>query len=380
MKTLTHRERVLISLSHEEPDRIPLDLGGASYNMTDPVYFEVKRELGLTGDISPYRTGRTSNYYDERVLEALDIDFRHIGLRERADFIPQVAPDGTFKDEWGCLYKNVGLEVAIIGHPLSSASEDELEIYPWPDPRAPGRAEGLTERAKYLCEHSDYAIVARPATSLGIFEWCCSLRGTEQFLMDLLINKSFAHHLASKVCSVLKGLYQVLLEAVGPTVHIVQYASDYGTQQGLFMSPQTYREMLKPYDREIIKAIKGLAPNAKVFFHSCGAVYPLIPDFIDIGVEILNPLQPLAAGMDSDRIKAEFGDKLSFHGAIDIQQALPGTEEDVEREVRTRIAILAPGGGYILAPANHIQPDTPGKNVVLLYQLAAKLGRYPIKV
>lgn len=380
MKTLSHRERVLVTLAHQEPDRIPLDLGGPSYNLTDPVYFDVKRVLGIVGDIPPYRTGRTSTYYDERILEALDIDFRHIGLKERTDFKTSIAPDGTYLDEWGCKYKNVGLEVAIVGHPLASASLDDLERYPWPNPWAPGRNEGLTERARYLYEHTDYAIIAKPATSLGIFEWCCALRGTEQFLVDLLINKSFAHHLAQKVCAVLKGLYEVLLDAVGPYVHIVQYASDYGTQQAPFFSPQTYREMLKPYDREIIMTIKERAPQAKVFFHSCGAIYPLIPDFIDIGVDILNPLQPLAANMDSARIKAEFGDKLSFHGAIDIQQALPGTEKDVERELRIRLAALAPGGGYILAPANHVQPDTPGENVVLLYRLAAQLGRYPIKV
>jgi len=380
MSKMSHRERVLIALNHQEPDRVPLDLGGASYNMTDPVYFEVKRVLGISGDIAPYRKGRTSNYYDERVLEALDIDFRHIGLKERTDFVPHVAQDGAYTDEWGCVYQNVGLEVAIVGHPLASATINDLDAYPWPDPRAPGRTNGLMERAQYLYQYTDYAIIARPATSLGVFEWCCALRGTEQFLVDLLIDKPFAHSLARKVCDVLKGLYAVLLEAVGPFVQIVQYASDYGTQQGPFFSPQTYREMLKPYDAEIIRTIKEYAPQAKVFFHSCGSIYPLIPDFIEIGVEVLNPLQPLAAGMDSARIKAEFGDRLCFHGAIDIQQALPGTEEDVERELRIRLATLAPGGGYILAPANHIQPDTPGKNVVLLYRLAAQLGRYPLRV
>jgi len=179
---------------------------------------------------------------------------------------------------------------------------------------------------------------------------------------------------------VIKGLYRILLDAVGPYVHLVQWASDYGTQDALFISPETYREMLKPYDKEIIDFIREHAPRAKKFFHSCGSIYPIIPDLIDIGVEVLNPLQPLAAGMDSARIKKEFGDRLCFHGAIDIQQALPGSLDDVERELRTRLAALAPGGGYILAPANHIQPDVPGANVVHLYRLAAELGRYPLEV
>ena len=378
MKTMSHRERVLTTMALQEPDRVPLDLGGSSYNMTDAVYFQVKQILGIKGDIAPYRSGRTSNYYDERILEALDIDFRHIGLKGRADFTPIVAPDGIYADEWGIGYKNVGKEVAIVGHPLADATLDDLDNYPWPDPKAPGRNEGLVERARYLYEKTDYAIVAKAPSSFGIFETCYALRGTEQYLMDLVDNKPLAHRLAQKVAHIIKGLYEVLLDAVGPYVQMVQYASDYGTQKSLFVSPKVYREMLKPYDREVIRFIKECAPKAKVFFHCCGAIYPIIPDLIEIGVDVLNPLQPLAAGMDSAKIKAEFGNQLCFHGAIDIQQALPGTVEDVEREVRTRLAALARGGGYIVAPANHIQPDVPGANVVYLYRLAAELGRYPL--
>lgn len=380
MKKMTHRERALTAMALQEPDRVPLDLGGTACNMTDPVYFEVKEILGIKGDIAPYRSRRTSTYYDERVLEALDIDFRHIGLGARRDFHPVVGPDGVYTDEWGIGYKDVGLEVAMVDHPLAQATLDDLERYPWPDPRAPGRDEGLRERARNLYEKTDYAVVAKAPSSLGVFETCSALRGTEQYLMDLVINKLFAHQLAQKVTQVLKGLYEVLLEATGPYIHMVQYASDYGTQKSLFISPATYREMLKPYDAEIIHLIKEVAPNAKVFFHCCGAIYPLIPDFIEIGVDVLNPLQPMAVGMDSAKIKAEFGHKLCFHGGIDIQRALPGTLQDVEEEVRTRIAALAPGGGYIVAPANHIQPDVPGRNVVHLYRMAALLGRYPIAI
>ncbi len=380
MKPMSHRERVLTTLALHEPDRVPLDLGGAAYNMTDPVYFQVKQALGITGNIAPYRGGRTSTYYDERILEALGIDFRHIGLSERRGFAPVMRPDGSYTDEWGVGYRSTGLEIATVSHPLADATLDDLEAYSWPDPRAPGRTAGLAERARYLYEKTDYAIVAKPPTSLGVLEWCCALRGTERFLMDLAANKQFARRLAHKVTAVLRGLYETLLDAVAAYAQLVQYATDYGTQKGLFVSPAMYREMLKPYDREIIGFIRERAPKAKVLLHCCGAVYPIIQDFIEIGVDVLNPLQPLAAGMDSARIKAQYGDKLCFHGAIDIQRALAGTPQDVESELRTRLAALAPGGGYIVAPANHIQPDVPGTNVVLLYRLAAALGRYPIRL
>jgi uroporphyrinogen decarboxylase len=378
MKTMTHRERVLTALNLQEPDRVPLDLGGSASNMTDPVYFAVRELLGFEKNVPPYRSGRTCNYYDERVFEALDIDLRWVSLKGSRGAQMAVASDGAYVDEWGVGYRYNGLEVAIAHHPLAQASLDDLERFPWPHPRAPGRTDGLLERVRFLHDKTDYAIAARPTPGFGVFEMCCVLRGDAQYLMDLVGDKPFARALAQKVTEVILGFYQVLLDKVGDYLHLVQYSGDYGTQRSLVMSPATYREMLKPFDAEIIRSIKGLAPRAKVMLHSCGAIRSIIPDLIEIGVDVLNPLQPLAAGMDSAKIKVEFGRSLCFHGAIDIQRALPGALEDVERELRMRLAALGRGGGYIVAPSNYIQPDVPAENVVHLYRLAAELGRYPL--
>ncbi|HUT15780.1 MAG TPA: uroporphyrinogen decarboxylase family protein [Anaerolineae bacterium] len=378
MRTLSPRERVLTALSLEEPDRVPLDLGGSASNMTDPVYFKVKNLLGIKGDVPPYRTGRTCNYYDERVFDALDIDFRWVSLKGLRNAHGLVAPDGTYTDEWGIGYRRMALQAGSVGHPLAHASIDDLEVYRWPDPRAPGRDEGLEEHAGFLYGQTEYAIAARPTPDFGVFEMCCALRGDAQYLMDLANDKPFARRLAQRITCVLKGFCGVLLDAAGPYLHMGQYSGDYGTQHSMIMSPDMYREMMKPFDKEIILFIKERAPQVKLMHHSCGAILPIMPDLIEIGVDVLNPLQPLAANTDSARIKAQFGDRLCFHGAIDIQRALPGTLEDVERESRTRLAALAPGGGYIVAPSNYIQPDVPPANVVELYRLAAKLGRYPL--
>ncbi len=375
---MSHRERALTALNLQQPDRVPLDLGGSASNMTDPVYFAVKRLLGLGSDIPPYRSGRTCNYYDERVFQALDIDFRWVSLNSPPRVEARVGPEGTYVDEWGVGYRHTGFEVGIVSHPLAEARLDDLDSYRWPDPFTPRRDQGLRERVQFLYDRTDFAIAARPTPGFGVFEMCCGLRGDAQYLMDLLINKPFARQLARRVTEVIKGFYRVLLDAAGPYLHLVQYSGDYGTQQSMIMAPDTYREMMKPFDQEIITFIKERAPQAKVMQHSCGAILPIIPDFIETGVDVLNPLQPLAAGMDLAKIKAAFGDKICFHGAIDIQQAMPGTVENVERALRASLAALGPGGGYIVAPSNYIQPDVPAANVVYLYRLAAELGRYPL--
>ena len=369
---------MLAALNLQEPDRVPLDLGGSASNMTDPVYFAVRKLLGFKQDIAPYRSGRTCNYYDERIFEALDIDLRWVSLRGPRDGQIILAADGSYTDEWGVAYRYNGLEVAIANHPLAQASLEDLESYPWPDPKAPGRTEGLLERVRFLHDRTDYAIAVRPTPGFGVFEMCSILRGDAQYLMDLVSDRPFALRLAQRVTETILGFYRVLLDEVGNYLHLVEYSGDYGTQRSLIMSPHMYRETLKPLDAEIIHLIKTLAPHAKVMLHSCGAIRPLIPDLIEIGVDVLNPLQPLATGMNSADIKQEFGHKLCFHGAIDIQRALPGSIEDVECELRTRLAALGPGGGYIVAPANYIQPDVPAENVVQLYRLAAELGRYPL--
>ncbi len=377
------RERVLTALDHKEPDRVPLTLGGTSSNITDNAYFKLKDYLGIKGDVKPYRYGHTGNIYDDRILAALGTDYRYLLLHHPDDSHLTYLPDGGFIDEWGVRNEVVGGYASRVGHPLAEATIADLDDYPWPDPRKPGAQklnQGLKERAKYLYNETGSAIVARAAMSTAFLEngsWLC---GYENFLMKLMLDKPFAHKLIGKILEVQLGMYETLLEGVGDYVHIVETAEDYGAQSSLLISPETYREMIMPARQKVNAFIKSVAPQAKIFHHTCGAVSKLIPDLIDSGIDILNPVQPLAAGMESAELKAKWGQILCFDGGIDTQYALPGTIKDVEVEVARRILAFAPGGGYSLGCSNHIQEDVPPENVVALFEIARDLGSYPLDV
>ena len=205
--------------------------------------------------------------------------------------------------------------------------------------------------------------------------WLC---GYEEFLVRLKDDKPFATRLIEKILGVQLALYDILLDGIGQYVHIVETAEDYGTQTSLLISPATYREMIMPARQQLNAFIKSKAPHAKILHHTCGAVGRLIPDLWASGIDILNPIQPLATGMDSATLKGQWGDRLCFDGGIDTQYALPGSPAALAAEVAQRVLALAPGGGYSLGPANHIQADVPPANVVALYELARDLGRYPL--
>lgn len=372
MDQLSHRERVLLALSHQDTDRVPMDLCGSTCNMVDPLYFKVRDLLGIQGDIPPYRTGRTSSYYDERILEAFDTDFRHISIKSPKGHPIVVAPDGTYTDEWGVKMRLYAGEVQCMESPLENAldADDVLAHAQWPDTTDRSRVEGLKERVQHLRRHTDYAVSAKFVTSLGFLEHGGYLRGFQNFLCDLVADEDMANAVCDRILKVKLDLYAMLLEELDGDVDIVEISEDFGTQSGLLISPETFRKYMQPRYKQIITCIRERAPKAKIFFHTCGAVFPLIPDLIDTGVDILNPLQPLASGMDSARIKETFGDRLCFHGAIDLQKAMPGTINDVRAEVERRVDALWKDGGYILAPANHLQNDTPPENVRELFRYA----------
>jgi uroporphyrinogen decarboxylase len=374
---VNHRERVLTAIDHRDPDRVPLDLGSVGSLMVDPLYFSVKEQLGIEGDIKPYRRGSTANYYDERILERFDIDFRHVWFHSPDKPKTKKNKDGTTIDDWGITWSKEGSYP--VQFPLKDATINELGSYNWPFPEKTWDVSGLKERARYLYEDTDYAVVAKAVFGGGgLLERSYYLRTIDNLFIDMATDKDFALSLVDHVAQVEMALWDIYLSAVGPYVHIVQRASDLGTQLAPFISPALYREILKPYEEKVFSFIRQRAPQVKLWFHSCGAVSEIIDDFIEIGVDILNPVQPLAVGMDSYQLKKRYGKRICFHGGIDIQKALPGCIDDVKKEIETRIDAFGPSGGYILAPVNHIQDDTPAENVVFLYEYACRYGQYPL--
>ncbi len=377
MKTssLTHRQRFRIAVDRKEPDRVPFELGGSTSMMNDPLYFKVKDLLGVNREIQPYRAGKASNYYDEEVWERLGSDFRHVWLGSPDNFQVQVDEQGKYIDEWGIARKTKGNGAGEIFAPLGDADLDGLNNYRWPDPYDKGRIRGLKERARWLHEHTDYVVSAKYPVTDPLLGLGMELRGSK-FFIDLLANKRFANALLDKITQVIYGLYESIMEEAGSFLDMVEIADDFARQSAPLISGHLYREMFMPRYREIVNMIKKKAPGVKVFFHSCGAIYTLIPWFIETGYDIINPLQPNCRGTDHQKIKHEFGSEVCFHGAIDVQAAMLGSEEDVKREVRRRIDALAPGGGYILSTANQLQQDTPPENVICLSRYAREYGCY----
>ena len=377
---MTRRERVKIALNHQEPDRIPRDLGGRVSSMMQDPYKALKKYLQL--DECGYDTINPDSFtveeFDERVLEHLDIDFRRIFLKGSSEYERTTNPDGTWISETGFTLKFSGQYGEMVDHPLRHAKTiKDIEDFQFFDPRDPARVEGLKERVEYLAKETDYAVVAAGAIG-GILESCCWFRGFDQFPIDMMIDKEFAHCLLEKYTVYCEHLMDTLLDVTGKYLDIVELADDLGGQTNLLISPDLFHEMIHPYYHRLIRRVKTKT-NAKIFHHSCGAVTKAADLLVKLDVDILNSLQPGALGMNSTYLKDNYGDRLSFHGGIDIQNVLPnGTTEDVENEVKRRIAIWAPKGGYIFCAAHNIQADVSPENLITMYKAAEKWGKYPL--
>ena len=383
---MTSRERVCAVLSHQEPDRVPLDLGGINTSLMLETHDNLKRELDL--DKTPtkllsktWQIAKT----DEAILERLAVDIRYIfpEVRSAGDSAPvntdsDPTPEDTFADEWGIVRRFVKHYYEMERHPLKEANSlKDIESYSWPEPRDYFVFEGLRERARDLRGTTDYAVGGYMGGG-SLFEQAWYLRGYPELLIDFMVHKDFAHALLSKILAVRKRNAELYLREVGEYLDIFQIGDDIATQEGPAMSPELYREMLKPYQAELFQYIKERTP-AKLYYHSCGGITPLIDDLIEIGVDALNPIQVTAKGMDTAELKKQFGKRLIFWGGIDSQQALPfGSPEDVRAEVRRRISDLGPGGGYILSGVHNLQPDISPENILAMYDEGMRFGKYPV--
>lgn len=373
---MTSRERVQVVVRGEIPDRVPMDLWGTDSRMSTEYYKAVAAHLGFETLGERIRPGSTSEYEDYRISDLIGSDFRHINIGKPAGFKSYTDAAGNIIDEWGVGRKMIGIHPSLTYHPLANATIEDLENYSWPTMRDEGRISGLAERARDWHVNTAFAITATSATSGTIFELCQYLRGIEQFFIDLYEEPEFAQALIAKVTDLLIELNVYYLEAVGPYIEWLEFSSDFGTQNAPFISPALFEEfMLEPH-RRLFAACKAAAPKVKIFLHSCGSVKLLMPYFIDMGVDIQSALQPLAANMDSAGLKEAFGDRLIFHGGVDIQQALTGSLADTERDVKKRIDTFGKGGGYILSPSNHFQTDVPIENFLRMYELGREYGVY----
>jgi len=387
MHNMTHRQRVQTALNHQSPDMVPLDFGTGGN--TSPVPEVYKKIAAIYKLDEPVQSGLVPHMMrlaivDERILEDLDIDTRPIYMNPVQKGIRSCNEPGYFYDEWGVKWKEINNDGVIYREvaesPLEHAGIGDIDSYPWwPDPLDPIRYAGISEHAQRMFQTTDYALIGCPAFN-SVWERAYMLCGFARMLEGLITEPEFVHAVFEKVTGIVGSSLEHYLDLVGPYIEVVKIGDDLGGQENALMSPAVYRRTIKPYHQKLFQLIKQRS-SAHVFLHTCGSIYKLLPDLLDAGVEILNPVQVSAHNMDTQRLKSEFGDRLSFWGAIDTQQVLPkGTEADVREEVQKRITDLAGNGGYIVAPVHNVQADVPAENVIAMYRTAREFGHYPLSV
>jgi uroporphyrinogen decarboxylase len=379
------RERVRLALDHKEPDRIPIDLGATIVSsITKASYIQLKKHLGMPlEEIKLLDYVQQLPYVDEALQERFGVDFRMVQLPAATAPGLAIFEEGdyyAFIDRWGSklhMPKQGGFYFDWVDFPIKEATMEALDRYQWPRPDPPEYNDRLAEQARDLYENTDYALVGSAVIGGGIFEQPARTRGLENFLMALLSEPAFADRLMERITDIYVESCTAYLDKLGPYLQVFTFWDDMAGQNGWLIRPEIYRCMIKPKQRRLVDAIKKKT-DAKLFYHSCGATRDLIPDLIDLGFDILNPVQVSARGMDTRQLKADFGRDIVFWGGgVDTQHVLPfGTPQEVADEVKRRIDDLAPGGGFVFAAIHNIQALVPPENIVAAFETALKYGGY----
>ncbi len=371
---MIQRERVVLAIQHKQPDRVPIDLGSISVTtMNRATLIALQQFLGTEDPASENVIIMQKRFQNVDVPEELLLKF-HIDLRGIRPGKPKnreevVLEDGGFIDEWGITYAPScgGAYYDIVRSPLAEVEIGEIEHTLRLDIDDPGYTEGIREKAEQLYHHTDFAIVGN-MTSAQIFERCWYLRGFERFLMDLSVDKRFAHKLLRVITNIQKERVKNFLIEVGEFLQIFKVSDDLCGQLNPLISPKMYREMIQPYHLEYFDHIKQYTP-AKLALHCCGNFRPLLSDLIDSGVEIIHTLQQSCPDMDPRGLKKEFGSEVVFWGGMDVQNIIPiATPQQVKDQVERMIDIMSPEGGYIFGPSHNFQADVPPENIVTMYE------------
>jgi uroporphyrinogen decarboxylase len=382
---MNSRERVLTALNHKEPDRVPYDMGGSVVTgIHHQAYVGLRKALGLP-EREPVIIDMIQQLaqVEDDVMDRLCVDMRNISPRSSATFQIQVGDMGEytyFYDEWGIGWrspKDGGYYYDMFDHPLrGDILVEQVEEFPLPDPLDPARFVGLREAAIRVRDVEQRAVVFGNI-SAGIFEMLTWMRGYEDGYADWGTGSPVAVKLMDRMLQLQLAYWEKALSIVGDVIDVAQIADDIAGQNGPLISPRSYRKLLKPLHKELCDFIHART-SAKIFMHSCGAIRAFIPDFIEIGIDIINPVQVSAAGMDSAALKRDFGKDIVFWGGgVDTQRVLgSGTPVEVREEVRRRVTDFMPGGGFVFNTVHNIQGNVPAENLVAMWEALQKYGVY----
>ncbi len=379
------RERVLAAINHREGDRVPFDMGGTVVTgIHYKAYANLRAALGL-----PAREPTIIDMIqqlaevEDDVMACLGVDVKNISPRSSAAFKIEVRDLGdytAFYDEFNIGWrspKDGGWYYDMFDHPLKGElDEARLAAYPLPDPLDPSRFEGLREKAIYIRDVEQRAVVFGNM-SAGVFELLTWLRGYEDAYADWGSSSPLAVKLMDRVLEMQLQYLEKGLSVVGDVIDVAQIADDLAGQNGLLISPRSYRRLLKPIHKQLCDFIHSHS-NAKVFMHSCGAIRQVLPDLIEVGVDIINPVQVSATGMDSAELKREFGKDIVFWGGgVDTQRVLGvGTPDEVRAEVRRRVEDFKPDGGFVFNTVHNIQGNVPAENILAMWEALRDYGQY----
>ena len=363
---MNSRERVFLALDHKEPDRVPID-----YWATSEVTANLMKKYGFSTK--------------EELLDFFDVDFRYIDGPQYVGPPLTIQEDGSREDHFGVPRRAVsygrgnqaGMYSEVVEYPLQNAtSVDEIESYPkWPKAEW-FDYEPVREQARQAKEKGKVVVfMGDRLNRCAQFKPAMYVRGVDQILVDTILNPDIARAVFNRITDFYAEYARLTLEAGENNIDIFFTGDDFGTQTNTFLPIETWRNLLRQGFKRFIDI--GHQFGCKVAHHTCGCVYSLIPDFIDCGLDILNPLQPEVSNMDYCKIKEEFGNKISFHGGISIQKTMPyGSKKEIINEVKDRKSKLAPGGGYIFCTAHNLQVDTPLENIEILFDAYKKVGQY----
>jgi uroporphyrinogen decarboxylase len=383
----TPRGRILAALDRREADRVPLDLGATNVTGIHRVAYDaLRKELGAVdqaAEVSDIRLGIA--VVGEEIRDALRVDAASVRPGGPAPevwslSVRDVGDSYELRDEFGITWQMPragGLYFDIVDHPLKGGiGLEAVGRYPWPDPTDPHRFLGMRDAARRIVADEHRAAVFG-GMSTGIFELGQRMRGFEQFFMDLLTDVPLAEAILDKALELAHRYWVRVFEEAPGLVDVAYATDDYGSQRGLLISPATWRALIKPRLAALAALIheKG---RARFFLHSCGAIREIIPDLIEVGVDILNPVQVNAPGMDTRELKREFGRELTFWGGgVDTQRTLPcGSPQEVRDEVRRHVEELMPSGGFVFAAVHNIQADVPPRNIIAMLEALGEYGRY----
>lgn len=371
------REDFYRIMNHEEPDHLIIDLGGNPLSTMEGRSANMLLEfLGFKPEHDHYPEFGKTRRIDKRIRDFLDIDTVSVGtIMTPYDSLFCKLSDNAYIDEWGIKRTFDGMYWDNVHSPLKGTTIDDLKSYRWPNPNSIDfkLLESYRLQAKDYYENTDYIICGEHPV-YGIFELGCWMCGFDDYLMKLIVDPDYIKYFSEKVFEYQLAVTKLYYSELGPYIHYTSSGDDFATQNSLFMSVKMFDDNIKPYLKERVKHTKKYT-DAYFLHHSCGSVHDLIPSLIDCSVDILNPIQPTNELMKPERLKADFGKDIVFHGGLDTQSVLPfGNDESIRQSVEELVDKMNVDGGYIFAAAHNIQEDVPPENVISMFQWARKLG------